>query len=51
MTLITARLALGNAEDPARFANHVDAVLCCARGVPLFPAYSDDVNEAFRRCE
>jgi protein-tyrosine phosphatase len=37
MTLITAQLALGNVEDAVRFANHIDAVLCCAREVPLHP--------------
>ncbi len=37
MTLITPQLALGSREDPARFATSVDAFLCCAREVPLFP--------------
>ena len=37
VTLTTAHLALGNSGDPARFADHIDAVLCCASEIPLFP--------------
>jgi protein-tyrosine phosphatase len=37
MTLITSYLALGNSSDPIQFADHVDAVLCCATEVPLYP--------------
>ena len=37
MTLITSHLALGNAHDPSLFAKDLDAVLCCAAEVPLYP--------------
>jgi protein-tyrosine phosphatase len=37
MTLITSHLALGNARDPFLFAKDLDAVLCCAAEIPLYP--------------
>lgn len=37
MTLITPQLALGDREDPIKYARHFDSVLCCAEEIPLFP--------------
>jgi predicted protein tyrosine phosphatase len=37
MTMITSHLALGDQNDPARYQNEIDAVLCCADNVALFP--------------